>query len=294
MLMLGILLTPIPAAAKGVVLNFSDVDISTMVKFISDLTGKNFVMDDRVKGKISVFSPAKLSTEEAYNVFTSVLELKGFTIVPAGRVLKIVPTANAKQAGMRILTGKERGPVNEAYVARVVTVDHISSQEAVTFLQPMISKDGYISSFGPANMLLLVDSSLNIQKILAILQLIDNDQKREGAELVFLKNAAADSVATVVKEWLGSKDKGTKPAGQAAATAGGLIVADSRLNALIIFGNNKDKEDIKKLIALIDVVPPTTSSKVNVYYLENADAVEVAKVLDGVVKGSSAVTPPGL
>ena len=293
MLMLGILLTPIPAAAKGVVLNFSDVDISTMVKFISDLTGKNFVMDDRVKGKISVFSPAKLSTEEAYNVFTSVLELKGFTIVPAGRVLKIVPTANAKQAGMKILTGKERGPVNEAYVARVVTVDHISSQEAVTFLQPMISKDGYISSFGPANMLLLVDSSLNIQKILAILQLIDNDQKREGAELVFLKNAAADSVATVVKEWLGSKDKGAKPAGQAAATVGGLIVADSRLNALIIFGNNKDKEDIKKLIALIDVVPPTTSSKVNVYYLENADAVEVAKVLDGVVKGSSAATSPG-
>jgi general secretion pathway protein D len=293
LLMLAILLTPIPAAAKGVVLNFSDVDISTMVKFISDLTGKNFVMDDRVKGKISVFSPAKLSTEEAYNVFTSVLELKGFTIVQAGRVLKIVPTANAKQAGMKILTEKERGPVNEAYVARVVTVDHISSQEAVTFLQPMVSKDGYISSFGPANMLLLVDSSLNIQKILAILQLIDNDQKREGAELVFLKNAAADSVATVVKEWLGSKDKGAKPAGQAAAAAGGLIVADSRLNALIIFGNNKDKEDIKKLIALIDVVPPTTSSKVNVYYLENADAVEVAKVLDGVVKGSSAATSPG-
>ena len=285
---------PSVALAKGVVLNFSDVDISTMVKFISDLTGKNFVMDDRVKGKISVFSPSKLSTEEAYNVFTSVLELKGFTIVQAGRVLKIVPTANAKQAGMKILTEKERGPVNESYVARVISLDHISSQEAVTFLQPMVSKDAYISSFGPANMLLVVDSSLNIQKILAILKLIDTDQKREGAELVFLKNASAESVATVVKEWLGSKDKGPRPAGQpAAAGTGGLILADNRLNALILFGNAKDKDDIKKLITLIDVIPPTTSSKVNVYYLENADAVEVAKVLDGVVKGSSAAQVPG-
>ncbi len=112
--LLSLLALPLPALAKGVVLNFSDVDISTMVKFISDLTGKNFVMDDRVKGKISVFSPAKLSTEEAFNVFTSVLELKGFTVVPAGKVLKIVPTGAAKQSGMKILSDKDRGPVNEA------------------------------------------------------------------------------------------------------------------------------------------------------------------------------------
>src|SRR3974377_654476 len=98
------LLYPHPALAKGVVLNFTDVDISTMVKFISDLTGKNFVMDDRVKGKISVFSPGKLSTEEAFNVFTSVLELKGFTVVQAGKVYKIIPTATAKQSGMKILS----------------------------------------------------------------------------------------------------------------------------------------------------------------------------------------------
>ena len=68
------------AGGKGVVLNFNEVDISTMVKFISDLTGKNFILDDRVKGKISVYSPSKLSNEEAYNVFISVLELKGFTV----------------------------------------------------------------------------------------------------------------------------------------------------------------------------------------------------------------------
>src|SRR5512141_577047 len=97
LLMFGLLL-PVTASAKGVILNFSDVDISTMVKFISDLTGKNFVMDERVKGKISVYSPAKLSNEEAFNVFTSVLELKGFTLIQSGKVYKIVPAAVAKQS----------------------------------------------------------------------------------------------------------------------------------------------------------------------------------------------------
>lgn len=287
--LLLLLAAPLPALAKGVVLNFSDVDISTMVKFISDLTGKNFVMDDRVKGKISVFSPAKLSIDDAFNVFTSVLELKGFTVVPAGKVYKIVPTAVAKQSGMRIFADQERGPVNEAYVARIMTLDNISAQEAVTFLQPMVSKDGYISAFGPGNMLLVVDSALNIQKLLGILQLIDSDLRRAEGEVLFLKNAAADSVAKVVLEWLGGRDKGQKAGGQAGGTGvSGLVVPDTRLNALILFGSDKDKEDIKKLVALIDVVPPTTSSKVNVYYLENADATDVAKVLDGVVKGVSA------
>lgn len=294
MLMLCALLTPLQAMAKGVVLNFSDVDISTMVKFISDLTGKNFVMDERVKGKISVFSPAKLSNEEAFNVFTSVLELKGFTVVQAGRVYKIIPTAQARQSGMKIFADQEKAPVNEAYVARVITIDNISAQEAVPFLQPMVSKDGYISSFGPGNMLLVVDSALNIQKLLGILELIDTDQRHGGGEMVFLKNASAESVASLVREWLGSRDKGQKTSGQGISSGtGSLILPDTRLNALILFANDKDKEDIKKLIAMVDVVPPTSSSKVNVYYLENADATDTAKVLDGVVKGITATGATG-
>src|SRR6266571_2043124 len=289
--LLFLLLAPLPALAKGVVLNFSDVDISTMVKFISDLTGKNFVLDDRVKGKISVYSPTKLTPDEAFNVFTSVLELKGFTLTRIGKVYKIIPTSAAKQSGMKILSDGERGPVNETYVARVIELDHIAAQEAVTFLQPVISKDGYISSFGPANMVLVVDSSLNIQKLLGIIELIDTDQRRDKAELVFLKNAGAENVAKVIQEWLKSRDKSGKPAGQGAG--GGIIVPDARLNALVVFGSDKDKQDVKNLVAMLDVVPPSTSSKVNVYYLENADATDVAKVLDGVVKGSAAAAAPG-
>lgn len=290
--MLTTLLMPLTAMAKGVVLNFNEVDISTMVKFISDLTGKNFVMDDKVKGKISVFSPSKLTPEEAFNVFTSVLELKGFTLTQAGKVYKILPTTAARQSGMRLMADKERGPVNDSYVAQVVSLERISAQDAVTFLQPVVSKDGYISAFGPANMVLVVDSSLNIQKILGIIHMIDTDQRRDKPDLVFLKNAGAENLAKVVQEWLKSKDKSGKTSAQQGGGAS-IVVADARLNALLVFGTDKDKEDVKKLVALIDIVPPTASSKVNVYYLEYADATEVSKVMEGVVKGSVAAPPQG-
>jgi general secretion pathway protein D len=275
--------------AKGIVLNFSDVDISTMVKFISDLTGKNFIMDEKVKGKISVFSPSKISTDEAFNVFTSVLELKGFSVIKTGKFYKILPSSDAKQSGMKLLSGTERVPVNEAYVAQIIPLNRMPSKEAETFLKPVISKDGYVASFGPANSLLVVDSALNIQKVLDIVKALDSDMNREGAELVFLQHATADNIASIVQEWLYGRDQTTRSTQQQnqGGSVGGLLVPDARLNAVIIFGNDKDKEDIKKLIALVDVEPPTSSSKINVYYLENADATEVSKVLEGMFKTTS-------
>ena len=281
--------SPALAAGKGVVLNFNEVDISTMVKFISDLTGRNFVLDDRVKGKISVFSPSKLSNEEAYNVFVSVLELKGFTVVQSGKFGKIVPSASAKQSGFTLLPSGEQAPVNENYVAQVNKLENISAQEALSFLQPMISKDGHISAFGPGNLLLMVDSSLNIRKLQGILQTIDTERTREGLEIIYLKYASAESAAATIKQWLTGSE--AKPAGQPAAAGGGAIgsvMADQRLNALLVFGSENVKASVRELVEKLDVQPPEASSKVNVYYLENTDATEMAKVLDGVVKGISA------
>ena len=286
------------AGGKGVVINFNEVDISTMVKFISDLTGKNFILDDRVKGKISVYSPSKLSINEAYNVFTSVLELKGFTVVQSGKVAKIVPSSAAKQSGFKLLRQGEQAPVNDSYVAQVTKLEYITAQEAVTFLQPMVSKDGHLSAFGPGNLLLMVDSSLNIRKLHGILMTIDTERTREGLEIIYLKNASAENAAKTVQQWLSGTD--VKSGGQpAAAAAGGgsttTVLADQRLNALLIFGNETTKKTIRELVAKLDVTPPEASSKVNVYYLENTDATEMSKVLDGVVKGISAqaTTPPG-
>jgi general secretion pathway protein D len=280
------------ASGKGVVLNFNEVDISTMVKFISDLTGKNFILDERVKGKISVYSPSKLSTEEAYNVFVSVLELKGFTVVQSGKVAKIVPSAGARQSGFTLLPAGDALPVNESYIAQVTKLENISAQEALTFLQPMISKDGHISVFGPGNLILMVDSSLNVRKLQGLLQTIDSERTREGLEVIYLKNASAESAAATIRQWLTGVD--SKAAGQPATAGGGVggsVLADLRLNALLVFGNESTKKAVRELVAKLDVAPPEASSKVNVYYLENTDATEMAKVLEGVVKGLTTTAP---
>ncbi len=298
--LLGALLVPpaLASGAKGVVLNFNEVDISTMVKFISDLTGKNFILDDRVKGKISVYSPSKLSIEEAYNVFTSVMELKGFTVVQSGKVAKIIPSTSAKQSGFKLLPTGEQAPVNESYVAQVTKLEHITAQEAVAFLQPMISKDGHLSAFGPSNMILMVDSSINVRKLHELLQTIDSERTREGLEMIYLKSASAESAATTVRQWLaGSDGKSGAPAAAGAAGGAGvgnsaIVLADLRLNALLISGNDATKKAIRELVAKLDVAPPEANSKVNVYYLENTDATEMAKVLDGVVKGITAQAAP--
>ena len=284
LVLLGSLYVSPVLAAKGVVLNFNEVDISTMVKFISDLTGKNFILDERVKGKISVYSPTKLSIEEAYNVFTSVLELKGFTVVQSGKVAKIIPSSAARQSGFKLLTQGEQAPVNESYVAQVTKLEFITPQEAVTFLQPMISKDGHLSAFGPGNMILMVDSSINIRKLHGILQTIDVERTREGLEIIYLKNASAESAASIVRQWLSGSEArpGVQPAVGGIATS---VQADQRLNALLVFGNETTKTAIRELVNKLDVTPPEASSKVNVYYLENTDATEMAKVLDGVIKG---------
>jgi len=287
--------SPVFAAARGVVLNFNEVDISTMVKFISDLTGRNFVLDDRVKGKISVYSPSKLSIEEAYNVFVSVLELKGFTVVQSGKVAKIVPVSSAKQSGLALLKSGEVPPINESYVAQVNKLENISAQEAVGFLQPMVSKDGYLSAFGPGNLLLMVDSSLNIRKLQGILHLIDTEKIREGIEVIYLKYASAESAAATIRQWLTGNEAKPAAAQAGAASSGNAstVLADQRLNALLVFGGDGVKQEVRELVAKLDVQPPEASSKVNVYYLENTDATEMAKVLEGVIKGISAATTPG-
>ncbi len=284
------------AKEKKVTFNFVDVELSTVTKFISEITGKNFIFDDRVKGNITIIAPSKLSVDDAYSLFTSVLELKGFTVVPSGvDAYKIIPAIEAKQSGMQIDT--ENLPVNESYIARLIPLKHISSDDALRFLQQIVSKDGHISDFGPGNLLLIIDSGLNVDKILSIIQSIDQPLLREEPELVILKHASADIIAKILNEGIFRSSSGRiRPVpGQAGQAEEPKVVADQRLNAVILFGDKITRDSLKKLISLLDVPSPGTHGMINVYFLENADATELSKVLEGMLRGQPTrpVTTPG-
>ncbi len=282
-----------PKKEELVTFNFVDVDISTITKFISEVTGKNFIFDEKVRGKITIIAPSKLSVSDSFSLFTSVLELKGFTVLPAGAgVFKIIPSGEAKHKGVAIQSGKQ--PVNASYIARLIQVVNISSDDALKLLQPLISRDGYITVFGPGNLLLVIDSGLNIEKVIALLETVDQPLLREPPEMVFLKHAAADAVVKVINEGMlgrgkakgqpGQPDQPGK-SGQAGYKEDVKVTADNRLNAVILFGDRDVRGFIKSLIELVDVpAPETNQGRINVYFLENADATELVKVLEGIIR----------
>lgn len=279
----ALVLSPASAETKKpdkVTFNFVDVELPAITKFISDITKKNFIFDERVKGKITIIAPSKLSVDEAYNLFTSILELKGFTVIPSGvDAYKIIPSSEAKQRGVEIAT--DRQPVNESYIARLIPLKNISSDDALKFLQPIVSRDGYASAFGPGNLLLVIDSGLNMEKILSIIDSIDQPSLREGPEIIFLKHASADTLAKILNEGMSRKLR----AGTPTLAEEGKAVADQRLNAVVLFGDKGMRGSMKALIELIDVPSAEAQGRINVYFLENADATELAKVLDGIIKG---------
>ncbi len=274
------LLLPSPGLAAGekVSFNFVDVDITAVAKFVSDMTGKNFIYDSRVRGKVTVIAPTKINIDDAYDLFTSVLLLKGYAIVPSGLgVYKIVPIAEARQSGLKVTD--RRTPINEDFIARLISIEHISASAALKFLQPVISRNGYISAFGPGNLILLMDSGLVIEKVLKIISAIDKPFEAEEPEVVYLENSDAEEVGRVLNEGItkSAQSRGVKPSAKA--------VPVKRINALVLFGNRAERASLIKLIRSLDVEQKSERGVINVYFLENADAEEMSAVLKNLLSG---------
>lgn len=272
-----------------VAFNFVDVDLPVVVKFISEVTGSNFIFDESLKGKVTIIAPTELSSDDAFRLFSAILELKGFTLLPSGvNAYKIVPQAKARQGGTPITTDNKPSVLaDETYVARLIPLDYISAAAAQTFLKPLISKTGLLSYFGPGNIILVIDSDLNIQKLLTIIKKIDQPSRTQGFELVPLEYATASNVAAIITDaFTKGQNKRVKKGLQLAKDESISVVSDDRMNAVILIGDNKArKSQIRELIKLLDQPLPKKSGRTKVYALEYADAEEVAKVLQGLTKG---------
>ncbi|MDA8388175.1 MAG: type II secretion system secretin GspD [Nitrospiraceae bacterium] len=265
-------------AAKRITLNFVNVDLATFTKFVSETTGRNFVFDQRLKGKVTVITPTGLGKEQTFKLFTSVLNLKGFTLQPVGvNLYKIIPVSEARQAGLPAMNSQ----INENYMVRLIALKYISAVDAVRFLSPVVSRDGYIASFDQGNYLLVIDAALNIEKIMRILDVIDTAPTAEQSQIVFLKNASATDVARILNEGLPRKGPAQPP----------HAIADARLNAVILMGDQPDKEAMKRLIGMLDVPGKLVLSGIHVYFLEHAKAKDLAKTLTGLIGKQAAGRP---
>lgn len=282
--LLLLLLMAMPALAREVTLNFKNADIRAFIEFVSGFSGKNFLVDNRVKGNITIVSPTPISDTEAYDVFLSVLEVNGFAAVPSGSVIKIVPRAESKQKSIPV--NAEGASGDDAMITQLIRLNYADGQQLVALLRPLISPNSYLVAYPRGNMLLLTDTASNIQRIQDIIRLIDR-QDAVGVQLFPLKYASADKLATTITSLYSPVGK---PPGAADSVK---AIAHQPGNFLVVVAEPQLLNEVAGMIRRLDVQPKPDSGRLQVRYLKHANADDVAKVLTELVGGQTAGGQPG-
>jgi general secretion pathway protein D len=288
----GEAVTPLPAVSSDqlVSIDFNDVDIVVFIKFISDLTKKNFVIDEKVRGKVTIISPGKITVAEAYQVFLSVLEVHDYTIVPSGKITKIVPSPDARSKSIKTqLEAAAVGPEDNV-VTQIIPLRYADPNEIKQLFTPLVSRSSVILSYAPTNTLIITDVQSNIRRLLHILKAIDITGVGQQIAIIPVEYADATKLVTL----LGSIfTKG--PRGKGAAEKDITFVADERTNSIVLLASEGDTDNIRKLIKSLDKETPKGQAKIHVYYLENANAEDLAKVLQDIPQkeAAAATNTPG-
>ncbi|MBU4176159.1 MAG: type II secretion system secretin GspD [Actinobacteria bacterium] len=256
-------------------IDFNNVDISVFIKFISELTGKNFVVDQKVKGAVSIISPSKISVEEAYKVFESVLEVHGYSTVKSGKVIKIVPSPDAHSKDIETMFKDEARSPEDKVVTQLVHLKYADPDEIKRLFSPLISKSSLILAYPPTNMLVITDTYSNIKRLLSILEVVDVTGIGLELSVIPLEFANAEKLVKLLDTVFQTRRK-TKKEDPGESVK---FVADERTNTIVLLASEDETAKIKKLINLLDKESPRSERKIRVYYLENASAEELAKVL---------------
>jgi general secretion pathway protein D len=274
-----------------VTMDFDGVDIKVFVKFIADITGKNFILDDKVAGKVTVISPRKMTLDEAYQVFLSVLDVNGFGTVNMGGVIKVVQAADAVT---RSLSTSMKPPKKkeDSLVTQIVQLKHADANDMKTLFTPLLTRgSSQLLAYPQSNVLIITDTRSNIRKMLEILGYIDVTGFGSDFRIFPLAHASATDLGTKLTDILSEGGAGSdriqrvRNIGQ----RGGMtergktkIIPYERTNALIVLASPSDMSQIESLVKKLDIPTPTGKEDIHVYYLQFARAEDVAKVLTDV------------
>jgi general secretion pathway protein D len=291
-------------------LDFEDVELAVVIDTIAKLTGKNFVYDDRVRGRVTIISPSPVPVDQAYTVFESVLQVKGFTTVEApGGVIKVIPVRDAKETSIDTRRSGPGTPNTDRFVTRLIPLKYIDAEQISNTLKPLVSKEAALVSYAPTNTIILTDSASNIRRILSILDAIDVETFKEELALIRLQYADATVVAEQLSQLFGVEVLGVgggatgvsrvrprpQPVVPGQPTPGGQspdavrrgqvrIITDERTNSLVALASRSTLEEMRDFIRKLDV-PVEGGGRIQVYYLKHADAEELADTLNSLLGG---------
>ncbi len=295
------------AEAGQVQLDFNDVELSVVIDTIARLTNKNFIYDDRVRGRVTIVSPTKITVEEAYAVFESVLQVKGFTTVQApGGAIKVIPLREAKESNVETVRGGAQPPDSDRFITRLIPLEYIDAEAIVETLKPLVSKDASFVAYPPTNTVILTDAATNISRILSIVRSIDVETFKEELSVIALQHADAATLAQQLSEIFGADvaaagglagasrlptrarrptQPGVQPGSAELAAKGQVrIITDERTNSLIVLASRPRTADIRDVVSRLDV-PVRGGGRIHVYYLKYADAEELANTISALLSG---------
>lgn len=271
--------------AEPVTLNFRDADIHAVIATVSEVTGKNFIVDPRVNGKITIVSNYPMEKDEVYQVFLSALEVHGFATVPSGKVVKIVPDANAKFGGITTATDEAPGTGDEV-ITRVIDLTYVQAAQLVPILRPLASPQAHMAAYPQSNMLILSDRAGNTERLVKIIRRIDRPTTEE-LEVISLQHAAAKELAGI----LSTLEQQSKRADSSAKQA--VILADERTNSILINAEPNDVLRLRTIISHLDTPLHESDGNIHVVYLRYAKAADLVPVLTGVAKTGKAPSAGG-
>ncbi len=293
--------SPISLAEDSAQINLRDVEIPTLIETVSRITGKSFVVDPRVKGRVTVITSSDIDANELYETFLSILQVHGFSAVPSGaNLIKIVPSNQAKQQPVPVIGEEEekaariaekarksgkRNKHGKKYkkpkkrnadelITRVIRVEHVPAAMLVPILRPLVPSTGQLQAYGPSNTIVISDRAANIDRLIKIIKRMDRADDEE-LEVVPLKYASAKQLAQTITILQRSSIKG--------AASKNRIAADVRTNSLLLSGDKSSRQQVRKIIRKLDTYQ-RTEERTKVIYLRYAKATDLAKVLTGFSK----------
>jgi len=255
-----------------ITLNLKGADIRAFISTVSKFTGKNFVVDPRVKAKITVVSSKTMSENEVYEVFLSVLQVHGYA----------VPEVNAKQGPLPVVRGATDAS-GDALITKVITLDHVPAAQLVPILRPLVPQQGHLAAYNPTNTLIITDHAANIRRLIQIIRNIDRPESDE-LEIIPLKHASASELVRILNSLQSTG------AAKAAASKKITLAADDRTNSILMSGERASRLKIRATIAHLDTPLENEAGNTHVIYLKYAKAKDLAAILSGVQKKQAATS----
>ncbi len=253
-------------------MDFKEADIRTVIQFMAELTGTNYLIDDGVQGKVTIITPKGITKAEAQRLFASILEVKGYALVEAGEVVKIVPAAKAKHQGVRVDTGPP--PPGDLLVSQLIPLKHADAEGLVPLLRPLVSPESYLAAYPPSNTLILTDYASNVRRILTIIQSLDVPKGSRGVRRFKLRYASAAQVGRMLERFF-EAEKGKTDI---------KVLPDPRTNTLVVLAGERRLPRIAALVRALDEPAEEARRMLHVLFLKNADAEALAKVLEHILK----------